>query len=92
MASNLVSVMKPAMLQDVEFTTQLLVVLLVLLVMTAISSGLVGVLLQQCFWVPLWERLMEKIKALLPGMSAYGGSPAYAMVGMAAVLARAKAP
>jgi len=31
--------------------------------------------------------------ALLPGMSAYGGSPAYAMVGMAAVLAAsAKAP
>lgn len=88
-----------AMLQDVEFTTQLLVVLLVIkLVMTAISlgSGLVGGVFAPAMFLgaSLGAAYGKILAALLPGMSAYmAASPAYAMVGMAAVLAAsAKAP
>jgi len=77
-----------------EFSTQLLVVLLVIkLVMTAIlGSGLVGgVLRQRCFWVPLWDRLMEN-PSIVTGRVVHGGSR-LRHGGMAAVLAgSAKAP
>jgi len=84
--------MKPQMLQDVEFSTQLLVVLLIKLVMTAISlgSGLVAVFcasdVSGCLFGIGW-----KIKALLPAMSD-GGSPAYAMGNGGGSGWRAKAP
>jgi H+/Cl- antiporter ClcA len=88
-----------AMLQDVEFSTQLLVVLLVIkLVMTAISlgSGLVGGVFAPAMFLgaSLGAAYGKILAALLPAMSAYmAAPPAYAMVGMAAVLAgSAKAP
>jgi len=87
-----------AMLQDVEFSLQLLLVLLVVkLLVTAISlgSGLVGgVFAPAMFLGASLGAAYAKIAALLPGMSVYmAAPPAYAMVGMAAVLAAsAKAP
>jgi len=82
-----------AMLQDVEFPLQLLVVLLVVkLVMTAVSvgSGLVGGVFAPAMFLgaSLGAAYGQTLAILLPGMSAsMAGPPAYAMVGMAAVLA-----
>ena len=88
-----------AMLQDVEFTTQLLVILLLLkLALTAISlgSGFVGgVFAPAMFLGAAFGAAYAKILATIaPAMSAYmAAPPAYAMVGMAAVLAAsARAP
>lgn len=87
-----------AMLQDVEFSLQLLVVLLVVkLVVTAISlgSGLVGgVFAPAMFLGASLGAAYAKILAIFPGISPYmAAPPAYAMVGMAAVLAAsARAP
>lgn len=88
-----------AMLQDVEFSLQLLLVLLVVkLVMTAISmgSGLVGGVFAPAMFLgaSLGGAYGKILAALLPQISVYmAGPPAYAMVGMAAVLAgSAKAP
>lgn len=82
-----------AMLQDVEFPLHLLVVLLVVkLVMTAVSvgSGLVGGVFAPAMFLgaSLGAAYGQTLAILLPGMSAsMAGPPAYAMVGMAAVLA-----
>lgn len=88
-----------AMLQDVEFSLPLLLILLVLkLVTTAISlgSGLVGGVFAPAMFLgaSLGAAYGKILAALLPQVSAYmAGPPAYAMVGMAAVLAgSAKAP
>ncbi len=88
-----------AMLQDVEFTTQLLIILLCLkLVLTAISlgSGLVGgVFAPAMFLGASFGAAYAKIlAAIAPALTVYmAAPPAYAMVGMAAVLAAsAKAP
>lgn len=82
-----------AMLQDVELPLQLLVVLLVVkLVMTAISvgSGFVGgVFAPAMFLGASLGSAYAKILALsVPALATYmAAPPAYAMVGMAAVLA-----
>jgi H+/Cl- antiporter ClcA len=82
-----------AMLQDVELPLQLLVVLLVVkLAMTAISvgSGFVGgIFAPAMFLGASFGSAYAKILALsIPGLGAYmAAPPAYAMVGMAAVLA-----
>lgn len=82
-----------AMLQDVEFSLPLLVtLLLVKLVMTALSlgSGLVGGIFAPAMFLgaSLGATYGKILAALLPGMSAsIAAPPAYAMVGMAAVLA-----
>jgi len=88
-----------AMLQDVEFTTYLLIVLLFLkLVLTAISlgSGLVGgIFAPAMFLGASFGAAYAKILATIaPALSVYmAAPPAYAMVGMAAVLAAsARAP
>ena len=88
-----------AMLQDVEFSLQLLLILLVMkLLMTAISmgSGLVGGVFAPAMFLgaSLGGAYGKILAALLPQISMYmAGPPAYAMVGMAAVLAgSAKAP
>jgi len=88
-----------AMLQDVEFSLQLLLILLVMkLVMTAISlgSGLVGGVFAPAMFLgaSLGGAYGKILAATLPQLSVYmAGPPAYAMVGMAAVLAgSAKAP
>jgi H+/Cl- antiporter ClcA/CBS domain-containing protein len=88
-----------AMLQDVEFSLQLLVVLLVLkLAMTAISSGsgfVGGVFAPAMFLGASLGSAYAKILALIAPTIAeqMAAPPAYAMVGMAAVLASsAKAP
>lgn len=88
-----------AMLQDVEFSLQLLVVLLVVkLIVTAISlgSGLVGGVFAPAMFLgaSLGGAYAKILAALFPAMSVYmAASPAYAMVGMAAVLAAsARAP
>jgi H+/Cl- antiporter ClcA/CBS domain-containing protein len=82
-----------AMLQDVEVSLQLLVVLLVLkLVITAISagSGFVGGLFAPAMFLGAsFGAAYAKIMALLlPSIAIHmAAPPAYAMVGMAAVLA-----
>jgi H+/Cl- antiporter ClcA/CBS domain-containing protein len=82
-----------AMLQDVEFSLQLLVVLLVVkLLMTAISagSGFVGGLFAPAMFLGAsFGSAYAKVVALLvPAIGAQmAAPPAYAMVGMAAVLA-----
>lgn len=87
-----------AMLQDVEFSLQLLVILLLLkLIVTAISlgSGLVGgVFAPAMFLGASLGAVYGKALAMLPVLSVYmAAPPAYAMVGMAAVLAgSARAP
>lgn len=88
-----------AMLQDVEFSWQLLVVLLVIkLVMTAISlgSGLVGGVFAPAMFLgaSLGAAYGKILATLIPSLSQYmAAPPAYAMVGMAAVLAAsARAP
>lgn len=88
-----------AMLQDVEFSLQLLVVLLIVkLVVTAISlgSGLVGGVFAPAMFLgaSLGGAYAKILAVLLPGISPYmAAPPAYAMVGMAAVLAAsARAP
>ena len=88
-----------AMLQDVEFSLQLLVVLLVIkLVMTAISlgSGLVGGVFAPAMFLgaSLGAAYGKILATLIPSLSQYmAAPPAYAMVGMAAVLAAsARAP
>ncbi|PSB65993.1 chloride channel protein [Chroococcidiopsis cubana SAG 39.79] len=88
-----------AMLQDVEFSLLLLLILLVLkLVTTAISmgSGLVGGVFAPAMFLgaSLGAAYGKILAALLPQIGMYmAGPPAYAMVGMAAVLAgSAKAP
>lgn len=88
-----------AMLQAVEFSVPLLVALLVIkLVMTAISlgSGLVGGIFAPAMFLgatlgTLYGQFLTVI--IPPGMVDIAAPPAYAMVGMAAVLAgSAKAP
>lgn len=89
-----------AMLQDVEFSLRLLVILLVLkLVMTAISmgSGLVGGIFAPAMFLgaslgAAYGKVL--VVVLPPELSVHiAAPPAYAMVGMAAVLAgSAKAP
>lgn len=88
-----------AMLQDVEFSLQLLLILLVLkLIMTAISlgSGLVGGTFApaMCLGASLGSAYGKILATFIPGIKIYmAGPPAYAMVGMAAVLAAsARAP
>lgn len=87
-----------AMLQDVDFSLSLLLMLLIgKLVMTALSlgSGLVGgIFAPAMFLGASLGSAYGLILALLPGISSHvAGPPAYAMVGMAAVLAgSAKAP
>lgn len=88
-----------AMLQDVEFSLQLLLALLGLkLVMTAISlgSGLVGGTFAPSMYLgaSLGSAYGKILPAILPGISQHiAAPPAYAMVGMAAVLAAsARAP
>ncbi len=88
-----------AMLQDVKFSLQLLVVLLVIkLVLTAISlgSGLVGGVFAPAMFLgaSLGAAYGKIVAALAPALSQYiAAPPAYAMVGMAAVLAAsARAP
>lgn len=87
-----------AMLQDVKFSLQLLVILLVLkLLMTAISlgSGLVGgVFAPAMFMGASLGAAYGKVLAMVPILSmSVAAPPAYAMVGMAAVLAgSARAP
>jgi H+/Cl- antiporter ClcA len=82
-----------AMLQDVKFSLSLLVVLLIVkLLMTAISSGsgfVGGVFAPAMFLGASFGSAYAKILALLiPGIAAQmAAPPAYAMVGMAAVLA-----
>ena len=82
-----------AMLQDVEFSLRLLVeLLLVKLVMTAISSGsgfVGGLFAPAMFLGASFGGAYAKILAhVVPGISDYmAAPPAYAMVGMAAVLA-----
>lgn len=88
-----------AMLQDVKFSLPLLLLLLVIkLLMTAISmgSGLVGGVFAPAMFLgaSLGAAYAKILAAFFPQISIYmAGSPAYAMVGMAAVLAgSAKAP
>jgi H+/Cl- antiporter ClcA/CBS domain-containing protein len=88
-----------AMLQAVEFSVPLLIALLVFkLVMTAVSlgSGLVGgIFAPAMFLGATLGTLYGQFLALIipPGMIDIAAPPAYAMVGMAAVLAAsAKAP
>ncbi|MBW4497452.1 MAG: chloride channel protein [Oscillatoria princeps RMCB-10] len=88
-----------AILQDVEFSQQLLLTLLGLkLVMTAISlgSGLVGGTFAPSMYLgaSLGSAYGKILPAVLPGISQHiAAPPAYAMVGMAAVLAAsARAP
>lgn len=88
-----------AMLQDVEFSLQLLVVLLVVkLLVTAISlgSGLVGGVFAPAMFLgaSLGAAYGKILAAIAPSLSVYmAAPPAYAMVGMAAVLAAsARAP
>ena len=82
-----------AMLQDVEFSLPLLLILLVVkLVMTAVSlgSGLVGGVFAPAMFLgaSLGAAYGKIVLWFLPNMSAYiAAPPAYAMVGMAAVLA-----
>ncbi len=82
-----------AMLQDVEFSLPLLLILLVVkLVMTALSlgSGLVGGIFAPAMFLgaSLGAAYGKILVVLLPGISAnIAAPPAYAMVGMAAVLA-----
>jgi H+/Cl- antiporter ClcA len=82
-----------AMLQDVEFSLQLLVVLLVMkLLMTAISAGsgfIGGLFAPAMFLGASFGSAYAKILALVvPAIGEYmAAPPAYAMVGMAAVLA-----
>ncbi|MBD2440234.1 chloride channel protein [Nostoc sp. FACHB-110] len=82
-----------AMLQDVEFSLNLLVALLIFkLLMTAISagSGFVGGLFAPAMFLGAsFGSAYAKILCLVvPGIDAYmAAPPAYAMVGMAAVLA-----
>ncbi|MEA5573827.1 chloride channel protein [Calothrix sp. UHCC 0171] len=82
-----------AMLQDVEVPLQLLVILLLLkLVMTAISagSGFVGGLFAPAMFLgaSLGAAYAKILALLAPGIAMYmAAPPAYAMVGMAAVLA-----
>ena len=88
-----------AMLQDVEFSLPLLVVLLAIkLVLTAISlgSGLVGGIFAPAMFLgaSLGAAYGKILAATVPAIGVYmAAPPAYAMVGMAAVLAAsAKAP
>ena len=88
-----------AMLQGVEFSLPLLLTLLVIkLVMTSISlgSGLVGGIFAPAMFLgaALGAMYGEVLAAIIPaGMVNIAAPPAYAMVGMAAVLAgSAKAP
>ena len=88
-----------AMLQDVEFSLQLLVVLLAIkLVLTAISlgSGLVGGIFAPAMFLgaSLGAVYAKILAAVAPAIGVYmAAPPAYAMVGMAAVLAAsARAP
>ena len=82
-----------AMLQDVEFSLQLLVVLLVVkLIVTAISlgSGLVGGVFAPAMFLgaSLGAAYGKILAAIAPLVSVHlAAPPAYAMVGMAAVLA-----
>lgn len=82
-----------AMLQDVEFSLQLLVVLLVVkLLITAISlgSGLVGGVFAPAMFLgaSMGAAYGKILAAIAPSLSVYmAAPPAYAMVGMAAVLA-----
>lgn len=82
-----------AMLQDVEFSPQLLLVLLtVKLLMTAISagSGFVGGLFAPAMFLgaSLGSAYAKVVAAFAPTIGAHmAAPPAYAMVGMAAVLA-----
>ncbi|HEY9811202.1 MAG TPA: chloride channel protein [Halomicronema sp.] len=82
-----------AMLQDVEFSLQLLLSLLVVkLVMTAISlgSGLVGGTFAPSMYLgaSLGSAYAKVLALAIPSIAKYmAGPPAYAMVGMAAVLA-----
>lgn len=82
-----------AMLQDVKFSLDLLLILLVLkLLMTAISAGsgfVGGVFAPAMFLGASFGSAYAKILTFIaPGISAYmAAPPAYAMVGMAAVLA-----
>ena len=82
-----------AMLQDVKFSLSLLVVLLIVkLLMTAISAGsgfVGGVFAPAMFLGASFGSAYAKILALLiPGIAVQmAAPPAYAMVGMAAVLA-----
>ena len=88
-----------AMLQDVEFSLHLLLILLVMkLLMTAISmgSGLVGGVFAPAMFLgaSLGGAYAKILKLVVPALSTYmAAPPAYAMVGMAAVLAgSARAP
>lgn len=89
-----------AMLQDVEFSLQLLVILLILkLIVTAISlgSGLVGGIFAPAMFLgaSLGAAYGKVLEVVLPSAwsAQIAGPPAYAMVGMAAVLAgSARAP
>ena len=82
-----------AMLQDVKFSLSLLIVLLIVkLLMTAISAGsgfVGGVFAPAMFLGASFGAAYAKILAMLiPGIAAQmAAPPAYAMVGMAAVLA-----
>lgn len=82
-----------AMLQDVEFSLPLLLILLVVkLIMTALSlgSGLVGGVFAPAMFLgaSLGAAYGKILATLLPPTSGYiAAPPAYAMVGMAAVLA-----
>ena len=82
-----------AILQDVEFPLELLLILLVIkLIMTAISlgSGLVGGTFAPAMYLgaSLGSAYAKIITAIIPATQNFmAGPPAYAMVGMAAVLA-----
>ncbi len=82
-----------AMLQDVEFSLQLLIVLLIVkLLMTAISSGsgfVGGLFAPAMFLGASFGSAYAKVVALVAPMigTQMAAPPAYAMVGMAAVLA-----
>ncbi|WP_414576916.1 chloride channel protein [Anabaena sp. CCY 9402-a] len=82
-----------AMLQDVEFSLDLLLALLVVkLLMTAISagSGFVGGLFAPAMFLgaSLGSAYAKILPLIIPSISGYmAAPPAYAMVGMAAVLA-----
>lgn len=82
-----------AMLQDVEFSLDLLLaLLLVKLLMTAISagSGFVGGLFAPAMFLgaSLGAAYAKTLPLIIPGIGEYmAAPPAYAMVGMAAVLA-----
>lgn len=88
-----------AMLQDVQFTLQFLIILLVVkLLLTAVSlgSGLVGGIFAPAMFLgaSLGSAYGKIMAAILPsGWLTIAAPPAYAMVGMAAVLAgSARAP